>query len=534
MNSGEPVHSLFECSDKPIDGKEGQEIVHRQSDYSVVSRKSMKVDGEKGVAVTRREARDTSAGHRAGDRMSTKLASLTRRARENPKYRFQTLAYLMTEDFLSGCFRELKRDKASGVDGVSVEEYGANPGENVKDLVRRLKERKYKPQPVRRVYIPKGNGGTRPLGIPTVEDKVVQMGIKKILEAIFEADFVNGVSFGFRPGRSCHDALDVLDKAVMTKPVNYVVDVDIEKFFDTIDHRWMMECLKQRVADRSLLRLIARFLKAGALEDGKYLESDKGTPQGGVLSPLLANIYLHYVLDQWFDNKVKKTMKGYACLIRYADDFVVCFQAEREAKAFGEMLRERLKTFGLRVSESKSRIIEFGRYVWQKAQRGGKKVETFDFLGFTHYCDKTRRGYFKLGRKTSSKRFRQKAKELNLWLKRVRSAAELKEWWPVLKMKLTGHYRYYGVSGNHPALRRYYRLASKLAYKWINRRSQKKSYSFAKYLRFLAFDPLPKPCICHSLFTLSSLRGCVTEEPYAGNPLVWLCVQSKAGVLSRS
>jgi RNA-directed DNA polymerase len=523
MNSGEPVHSLFECPNKPINGKEGQEIVHRQSDYSVVSGKSMKVDGEKGVAVRRWEARDTFAGHRAGDRMSTKLASLTRRARENPKYRFETLAYLLTEDFLSKCFRELKRDKASGVDGVSVEEYGANLGENVKDLVTRLKQKKYRPHPVRRVYIPKGNGGKRPLGIPTVEDKVVQMGIKKILEAIFEVDFVNGVSFGFRPGKGCHDALDVLDKAVMTKPVNYVVDVDIEKFFDTIDHRWMMECLKQRIVDRSLLRLVARFLKTGVMEEGKYVETDKGTPQGGVLSPLLANVYLHYVLDLWFEKKVKKAMKGYACLIRYADDFVVCFQAEREAKAFDEMLKARLEKSGLRVSESKSCIIAFGRYVWQRARREGKKVETFDFLGFTHYCDKTRRGFFKLGRKTSSKKFRQKAKELNLWLKRVRSAAELKDWWPVLKMKLTGHYRYYGVSGNYPALKRFSILASKLAYKWINRRSQKKSYTFAKYLRFLAFDPLPKPRIYHSLFTLSSLRGCVTEEPYAGNPHVRFC-----------
>lgn len=523
MNSGEPVHSLSECPDKSIKGKEGQDIVHRQSDYSIVSGKSMKVDGEKGVAVTRGEGRDTPAGHRAGDRVSTKLPSLTRRARENPRYRFQTLAHLLTEDFLAECFRELKRDKASGVDGVSVEEYGAKLGENLKDLVRRLKEKKYRPQPVRRVYIPKGDGGKRPLGIPTVEDKVVQMGIKKILEAIFEADFINAVSYGFRPGRSCHHALDVLDKAIMTKPVNYVVDVDIEKFFDTIDHKWMMECLKQRVEDSGLLRLIARFLKAGVMEEGKYLETDRGTPQGGILSPLLANIYLHYVLDLWFEKKVKKTVKGYVCLIRYADDFVACFQAEREAQTFAKMLRERLQKFGLRLSESKSRIIEFGRYVWQKARREDKKVETFDFLGFTHYCDKTQRGGFKLGRKTSGKKFRQKARELNQWLRHVRNAAKLKEWWPVLKLKLTGHYRYYGVSGNYPALRRYSTLASKLAYKWINRRSQKKSYTFKKYLRFLAFDPLPKPRIYHSLFTLSSLRGGATEEPYAGNPHVRFC-----------
>jgi len=523
MNSGGPMYSLRECPDKPTDGKEGQDIMHRQSDYSIVSGKSWKQDGEKGVAVTRREARDTPAGHRAGQQVSTKLAFLTRRARENRMYKFQTLAHLLTEDFLKSCFRELKRDKAPGVDGVSVEEYGANLGENIRDLVRRLKGKKYRPQPVRRVYIPKGDGSKRALGIPAVEDKVVQMGIKKILEALFEVDFMDGVSFAFRPGRSCHDALDVLDKVIMTKPVNCVVDMDIEKFFDTIDHKWMMKCLRQRVEDSSLLRLIARFLKGGVMEEGKRFKTDRGTPQGGVLSPLLANIYLHYILDLWFEKKVKKTMKGYARLIRYADDFVACFQAEREAKAFAQTLRERLKKFGLSITERKSQIIEFGRYVWRRAQREGKKVETFDFLGFTHYCDKTRRGKFKLGRKTARDKFRQKGKELNQWLRWVRNREKLTEWWPVLKLKLLGHYRYYGVSGNYPALRRYYTLASKLAYKWINRRSQKKSYTFAKYLRFLSFDPLPKPRIYHSTYTLSSLRGGVTEEPYAGNLHVRFC-----------
>jgi len=210
------------------------------------------------------------------------------------------------------------------------------------------------------------------------------------------------------------------------------------------------------------------------------------------------------VLDLWFERKVKKQLRGYARLIRYADDFVVCFQSEKEAYAFGEMLKERLAKFGLRISEKKSRIIAFGRYVWQKAQREGKKVETFDFLGFTHYCDKTRRGAFKMGHKTASQRFRQKAKELNGWLKRIRNWVELEEWWRVLQQKMVGHYRYYGISGNYPALMRFYRLAFKLAYKWINRRSQKRSMSFAKYLRFLVYNPLPQPKIYHSLYTLSS------------------------------
>ena len=504
MNSGEPMHALGECANKPEQGEEGQEIMHWQSDYPIVSRKPVKAGGEKGIAVMRGAARETPARPRTGQEVVTKLAALTRRAREDPKCRFTSLAHLLTEGFLADCFWELKRDKAPGVDGVRVEEYEVNLEENLKDLVRRMKAKQYKPQPVRRAYIPKEDGRQRGLGIPTIEDKIVQMGIKRILEAIFEVDFIEGVSYGFRPGRGCHDALDALDKVVMRQPVNSVVDMDIEKYFDTIDHGWLMECLKQRVADSSLLRLIGRFLKAGVLEEGQVRETEAGTPQGGIISPLLANIYLHYVLDLWFERKVKPQCRGYARLIRYADDFVVCFQSEQEARAFGEMLRERLAKFGLRIAEKKSRIIAFGRYVWGQAQREGKKVETFDFLGFTHYCDRTRKGAFKLGRKTASKKFRQKVKELNTWMKRVRNYVELKDWWRVLRMKMIGHYRYYGISGNYPALRKFYRCAFKLAYKWINRRSQKRSMNFAKYLRFLEFNPLPQPKVYHSLYTLSS------------------------------
>ncbi|PIY31660.1 MAG: group II intron reverse transcriptase/maturase, partial [Candidatus Infernicultor aquiphilus] len=374
-----------------INGKIPQGIIHWQSDYPVVSVKSRNGDGEKGIAVIQWGVRDTSARLRTGQQMRTKLASLTLRARENPKDRFISLMHLLTEDFLKGCFWELKRDKVAGIDGVSVKEYEARLKENLRDLVGRLKAKKYKPQPVRRVYIPKSNGGKRGLGVPTVEDKIVQMGIKKILEAIFEVDFLE-VSFGFRPNRSCHQALDVLDKTIMTKPVNYVVDMDIEKFFDTIDHKWLMKCLKQRIKDTSLLRLIVRFLKAGIMEEGKFYQTDKGTPQGGVLSPLLANIYLHYILDLWFEKKVKKELRGFAQLVRYADDFMVLFQNGTEAKVFGDELRQRLDKFGLKIAENKSRIMEFGRLVWQKAQKEGQRMATFDFLGFTHYGDKTRKG----------------------------------------------------------------------------------------------------------------------------------------------
>ncbi len=435
--------------------------------------------------------------------MTTGLASLTLRAREDPKCKFTSLAHLLSEDFLRECFWELKRNKASGIDGVTVQEYEVNLEENLKGLVERLKAKRYRPQPVRRVFIPKPDGSKRGLGIPTVEDKVVQMGIKKILEAIFEVDFMD-VSFGFRPNRSCHDALDVLDKAIMTGPVNYVVDMDIEKFFDTIDHGWLMRCLRERINDTSLLRLVVRFLKAGVMEEGKYIEVDRGTPQGGVISPILANIYLHYILDLWFEKVVKKQLRGYAQLIRYGDDFIVCFQRGNEAKAFEEKLRQRLGKFGLKIAEGKSRVIEFGRNEWEKARRAGKKVATFDFLGFTHYCDKTRWGKFKLGRKTSSKKFRQKMKAVNQWLKRVRNQGALVEWWKVFRLKLVGHYRYYGISGNMQALRKFSRETSALAYKWINRRSQKKSFTYAQYCKFKKYNPLPEPKIYHLTYTLSS------------------------------
>lgn len=435
--------------------------------------------------------------------MKTKLESLTQRAKENPRNEFISLAHLLTEDFLKGCFWELKKDKASGIDGVSVKEYEVGLEKKLKELVIRLKAKKYKPQPVRRVYIPKSGGSKRRLGIPTVEDKIVQMGIKKILEAIFEVDFCD-VSYGFRPNRNCHTALDVLDKTIMTKPINYVVDMDIKQFFDTIDHQWLMKCLRQRIKDTSLLRLITRFLKAGIMEEGKFIKADKGTPQGGVLSPLLANIYLHYILDLWFERKVKSKLKGYARLIRYADDFIVCFQSSREAKEFGTTLKQRLSKFNLEASDSKSRIIEFGRYVWQKAQQEDREVATFDFLGFTHYCDKTRKGKFKLGRKTSGKKYRQKMKAMNLWLKSVRNLVKRQDWWKVLARKLIGHYNYYGISGNSPALGKFYKRTLTLTHKWINRRSQKKSYNWIQFNRLLKYNPLPKPKIYHLTYVLSS------------------------------
>ncbi|MFQ5905066.1 MAG: group II intron reverse transcriptase/maturase [bacterium] len=269
--------------------------------------------------------------------------------------------HLLTVDFLRDCFLELKRDKAPGVDGVTVREYGVNLEDRLTCLVARLKSWRYRPHPVRRVYIPKSKGGKRPLGIPAVEDKIVPMALKGILEAVFEVDFLD-VSFGFRPKRGCHQALKVLDETVMRRPVSYVVDMDIEKFFDSVDHKWLMRCLRERGSDPNLLRLVGRFLRAGVLEEDRYYRVDRGTPQGGVLSPLLANIYLHYVLDLWFERKEKERPAGFSQLIRYADDFVVGFQKEADARAFAERLKERLGKFGLKISQEKGRMSEMLTY----------------------------------------------------------------------------------------------------------------------------------------------------------------------------
>jgi group II intron reverse transcriptase/maturase len=329
------------------------------------------------------------------------------------------------------------------------------------------------------------------------------MAIKKILEAIFEQDFID-MSYGFRPNRSCHDALKQIDKTIMNSPVNFIVDMDISKFFDTVNHKCLMELLRQRIVDSSLLQLISRFLKSGIMEEGKYFEMEQGTPQGGVLSPVLANVYLHYVLDSWFETEVIPQLNGFAQLVRYADDFVVCFENEKEARIFGDALKQRMSKFGLTISEEKSKVIEFGRCSCQRARKYGFKCETFDFLGFTHFCDKTRRGKFKLGRKTSRKKFTQKMKDMNLWLKRIRNRVELKEWWKLLGIKLLGHYRYYGMSGNVRWLRNFYDHTVKLAFKWINSCSQKKSYNWEQFHDFIQFNPLPKPKIYHSLYNLNT------------------------------
>lgn len=432
----------------------------------------------------------------------TKLALISERARKEPNLQFISLAHLLNEGFLKECYFGLGRDRASGIDGVSWKEYGEQLDVNLKNLVARMKEKRYKPQPAKRVYIPKNEHEKRPLGLPALEDKIVQKGISHILEAIYEADF-SDCSYGFRPNRNCHQAINAVDKTIMTEPINYVIEADIKGYFDNVSHEWMMEFLKVRIKDSSFLLLIRRFLKAGYFEAGRIVATEQGTPQGGNLSPMLSNIFLHYVLDLWFEKKVKPQTRGTCQLVRYADDFICMVQYASDAEHIEQALGERFAKFDLELQPKKTRVISFGRYERQNAKRQNRRANTFDFLGFTHYCDISRKGKFIVGRKTSRKRFRMKCKEMNNWLRKIRNFKKAKEWWPILQAKLRGHYEYYGVSGNMRSLRLFYSLTLRLALKWLNRRSQRKSFNWASFEKYLEHYPLPEPRIVHNLYTLS-------------------------------
>lgn len=429
----------------------------------------------------------------------SRLSLITMRARGNPDMRFTSLAHLLNVDFLRDCHHRLKKNKAAGIDNVRWEDYNANLDENLTDLVDRLKRKSFKPKPALRVYIPKNEKELRPLGLPAHENKIVELGIKLILEAIHEEDFLP-CSHGFRPGRSCHHALKSLNDLINGKPVHHVVEADIKGFFDNVSHELLMEFLKRRIADSSLLFLIGRFLKAGYVDDGLLAKTDRGTPQGSILSPILANIFLHNVLDVWFNTTVKDHLRGFCELVRYADDFVCVVRYAGDARKLEKALKNRFEKHGLQIHPKKSRNISFGRFERENAARQNRKPNTFDFLGFTHYCDVSRKGKFKLGRQTSRKKFVAKCKAMNDWLRSVRNQAKTKEWWGVLKAKLRGHYQYYGVSENYMGMLSFYQTTIRLTRKWLNRRSQKKRMNWNKFNQYLDRYPLPTPRITHSFY----------------------------------
>ena len=434
-----------------------------------------------------------------------KLSLISEHAKREPELQFTSLAHLLNRDFLKDCYNSLNRNKAVGIDGVCWEEYGEALDDNVEDLITRMKSKKYKPIPARRVYIPKDEKEKRPLGIPALENKIVELGITRILQSIYEEDFLE-CSYGFRPKRSCHQAINRIDKLIMTKPVNHIVEADIKGFFDNVSHEELMRFLEIRIVDRSLLELLRRFLKAGYVDDGLLVRSESGTPQGSIISPMLANIFLHYVLDTWFNKTVKSSVRGFCELLRYADDFVCVVQYAEDAQRIAKALKSRFARYGLEIHSDKSRVISFGRFERENAKKQNKGANTFDFLGFTHYCDKTRKGRFKVGRKTSRKKFKVKCDDMNRWLKSIRNLVKTKEWWKVLRSKLQGHYQYYGVSGNMSSILQYYTITIRLVHKWLNRRSQKKKMSWSKLNNYLRCYPLPKPSIKHNLYTLSPVK----------------------------
>jgi group II intron reverse transcriptase/maturase len=430
--------------------------------------------------------------------VTTKLERFTLKAREEPQTRFTALMGLLWDpDGLRASFGRQDGRKAPGVDGVTKADYAEGVQARLEDLSARIRRLGYRPQPARRTYIPKGDGRMRPLGVPAFEDRLVQDRLSLILQAIWEPEFRN-CSFGFRPGRSAHDALRRVAEVITNERTQWVVEADIKGFFEHVSHAHLLRFLEHRIADPNLLRIIQRFLKAGIMEDGGFTAGVEGTPQGGLVSPVLSNIYLHYVLDLWFEERFARRCAGKAYLIRYADDYVACFEHEADARAFLEAMSERLAQFDLEVEPSKTALLAFG-----STMLGRKRVEyegprTFSFLGLTHYVGRSRRGRFVVGRKSDGKRVRKKLTALNARLRALRTQGG-NAMVAFLARHLRGHIQYYGVSGNSRWVASYIHVATGLLFKWLNRRSQKRSLTWEQFDAYLR-RWLPTARIVHDLY----------------------------------
>jgi RNA-directed DNA polymerase len=428
--------------------------------------------------------------------MSTELDRISELAKEDAKRQFYSIAHMITFGALYAAFRGLRKKASAGVDGVTYKEYEQDVAGNIQALHERLKNGKYQAQPLRRVYIPKENGKQRPISIPALEDKIVQKATVEILNAIYEQDFLD-CSYGFRPGRGQHQALDEVGRVICTRPTGWILELDITAYFDSIVRKQLMEMIEKRVRDRSVLRLIRKWIQVGVIEDGRLLVSETGTGQGQTISPLLANIYLHHVLDEWFEHEVKPRLRGAAHEIRFADDAVLCFQYKEDAEKVMEVLPKRFAKYGLTIHPEKTRLVEFGRYAEENAKRKGKKPCTLDLLGFTLICARSRKGKFTVHVRTMKKRFRRGLTAIAEWCQENRHLP-VDEQQKTLNAKLRGHYQYYGRPTNYRSLWQFYREVRHLWYKWLSRRTRGNGMTWVKYAAILQQYPLLMPRILHS------------------------------------
>jgi RNA-directed DNA polymerase len=450
------------------------------------------------------EGRDQPKGNSHGetqDRTQSRrilpfnLMRVNEAAKRDRKARFTALLHHVDVWALLRAFHRLKRRASPGVDGETVGRYELNVWANLNDLCLRIQTGRYRPQPVRRVFIPKADGGQRPLGVPTLEDKLVQSAVAEVLSAIYEVDFL-GFSYGFRPGRNPHQALNALHTALMSQCVNWVLDADFRKFFDSVNHEWLLRMIAHRIADPRILRLIRLWLEAGVLEDGRWSSTEEGTPQGSSISPILANVFLHYVLDLWVHQWRRRHARGRVIIVRYADDFVMGFQYASDARAMAAALRDRVGEFSLTLHEEKTRLIEFGRLPSLGRERSGlRRCATFAFMGFTHYCGRTRDGRFVVKRQTQSKRLTKKLQELRQEARQRRHTpiADQHTW---LSQVLRGHYAYFGLPSNFRLLMTFHEEVRKLWQRALRRRSQR-NLTWDRFNSLLERFPLPRPKVIH-------------------------------------
>jgi RNA-directed DNA polymerase len=511
LQSDKPELQAFEESDASIVSK-------RQGNSRVTPEDSAKGRGAANGKLAQRNASRTQSRK---DVLS-QLERVGQRAKEVKGERFNNLLSHIKAPLLAEAYQRLRRSAAAGIDGETWSSYGENLSARLQNLEGRVQRGSYHPQPVRRVLIPKDDGKTRPLGIPALEDKLVQQAARMLLEPIYEYSEFLGFSYGYRPGRSQHDALDALSVAIVSQKVNWMLDADIRSFFDTLDHEWMKRFIEHRVADKRMVWLLMKWLHAGVMEEGKLHEVTEGVPQGGIISPLLSNVYLHYVLDQWVHQWRRRHARGEVYIARYADDVVMGFEYEQDARAMREALAKRLAGFGLELHPEKTRVLRFGRFAHEHSARDKRtRPETFDFLGFTHICARGPDGRFRLIRRTSRRKRRTKLRALREQM-RERTHEPVADQHRWLTSVLTGHYRYYGVPGNARALSSF-RYRVREYWHRRQRRSQRARWTAERRARFEQRFPLPPPRLYHPFPTERFFSADRRWKPGAGKPHAGFC-----------